>query len=196
VAEPGLVPTPDGRGVLVQQLRGRWAIEARIEEHGGRLVIVSLVVSSVAGSTPEGGVTAQLLRGIKPGDLLRFAREWEAWAEERGYSLLDEESTERLRQSSRKAQGRPRGREWYAQVAMDYLAALREAPSAPIPKLVDTLTARGWPATPSLARDWVRLARDYGWLTRPVGRGRPGGTGTPQLRAWVRKQQRRKGGRS
>ena len=158
-----------------------WQTNLRFVIREGRPVIAQLTVSpyratrwSAAMDIPPQGLTASDLRKIHiqwDDDLhAHFAAKWAEFGDEVAISR------------TRARRYEHRGDDWYAEKAIDYLNALRQAPNRPNAWLVEQY---GRWVTRDNVRDYVHEARVRGFLTS--GRqGRAGAEPTDKLRAWAK----------
>ena len=158
-----------------------WWVFAEVVERQGRLVIKRLYITA-GESLPQEGLTARDLRRFPIGSAVRDTR-WK-WR----LRLFDEVIPPPP--PPERQQGRAREDEFYADVAVRYLAAFRKDRYRTNVVLRNDYLRRGWSpkkATLQQVASWVRLARRYGWLT-PSRRGVSGGEATEKLLAWQKKK--------
>lgn len=190
---------------------GPWQVEMVLGEVRGRMVVVETWIgppeptqsgirhlelpTTIPDDLPDAGLTAQDLRTLHIGEVLRRLQELE---DKDQLGILPKPTRVWFRESARKQQGRAKDEDFYAQVASDYLNVIRTHPAKPAIALAELYRKeRGRRNTkPTEVSTWVNQARRYGWLT-PSRRGVVGGEPTDKLLEWQKKQRRgrRKGGR-
>lgn len=170
---------------VVGELGQNWRVHARVIERRGRLVVSYLELWPAGDRPPDQGLTGRDLREIRLTDvgtaLLRrdsaFRRDW-------GVSILRRTSRKRMREAQRRKGGR-RNSDFYPEVARRYLAALAAEPRRPVASMTEQFRRSGMrDVSPQKVRDWVHLARVYGWLT-PGRQGYAGAEATRKLSRWL-----------
>lgn len=183
-ADPGCRTGGDGVGTdahaVVEQTTPEWRIRWVIAQQDGGLVVRDLHIETLARATPQGGITATMLRKLSPANVVRDA----------AADMPDPFTARVIEQISQQAQAeveqRPirRGRpplsdEHLARVALAYLDELRAG------RGVWRRMSRRFDRTPEAMRDQVRKARERGFLTEAAGAGQRGGEPGPALLAYI-----------
>lgn len=197
----------DAIGAVVEESLDGWQVRWVVAEQAGVLVVRSVHLEPIGTATPEGGITARLLRELSP---IRTLACFDPTATQEGGGAVDEYTTLAV-QFAREAvtrvgpdplPGRVRGRprlpeDLLARVAMAYLeefprgrgilARVGERPEV-IRAAADnqrTGSTRGGPIPAETVRDWVRRGRVEGFLTGTKV-GRAGATPGPRLVEYLR----------
>lgn len=166
--------------VTQRDISKEWQVRWLVAEQGGHLVVRSVTLEPLSGATPSGGVTASLLRELKPRYAIDAASP--AVPEPLQPGIADDLIAAGLRDAftSRHASGpvaapEPRrGRpplsdEHLARVAMSYLRELKRGPG-----ILARLAAE-FGRTEQAMRDQVSAAREREWLGPAPRPGQKGG---------------------
>jgi hypothetical protein len=177
----------------IEQKAGGWRVRWVLAKRDGAYVVRSVRVEPESPSTPAGGITTNLLRELSPASAVKLAQEgWEKARrplepfEEVGFGVAFlEEFVRRMGPAldEKPTRGRPRTSDHrLAEVALAYLDELPRGTGL-TQRIADRFTAQdGHRVDPSTVRDWVRRARDEGFLTRADGQmGRRGATPGPRF---------------
>jgi hypothetical protein len=160
--------TGDQEKAWVEVQHGPWIAAYAITVDEGQPVVAELRVTPTA-RVPAGGLTARMLRELKPGAAVA-----EAYAE----MGLDADRPPRRFAKARKQPTRPgrRGRDdsFYANIAWEYVRALTARSRHPVADTAEVLRKNDLHYSDAYVRDAIAEARRRGLLT-PARRGRAGG---------------------
>ena len=205
---------PEGRFPNPPHWRDPWRVEVVYVQREGRAVIASLrisiespisgdegedtdnpsVVKAMRDGLPPEGLTSANLRSLKLSSLRR--------ADETSLRALVVEHGLRdyldIRPKRRRARSMQQGRafddDFYAQLSIDYLDAVRTHPKRPLVALLKKYRLGDADLSEEdqrkLLRDRLALARRHEWLTGS-GKGRVGGEPGPRLIEWRKQQAKR-----
>ena len=150
---------------VIDETESGWRLRYGVSEQGGRLIIRSLLIEPIGSETPPGGVTAKLLRTIQL---------WKAM------TLLDAPAygpPTPFKPPPKRSVGRPRlSDDLLHKVAIAYLEEQHHGPH------LMARVAERFGTSETRARDWVRRARQEGFLTA-AGQGRKGALPGPRFTA-------------
>jgi hypothetical protein len=164
--------------------QGEWVARWLIAERAGRLVIRGLTLEPVGPQTPGGGVTASMLRSLKPGEAIASAsavvnqpttsiEDIASWSIRQA---RERRATDGPASPAERRKGRPRrSDEHMAAVAIAYLDEVGTSPS------IYHQLAKRFHLEERTMKSQVKDARDLGWLGPAPGPGRKGGGPGPRL---------------
>lgn len=156
-----------------EKITGGWFAQARMVVQGGRMVVAELRLSAIS-KTPPGGITQEVVRRVSLGSF--------------GPYVLAAKSFVDTGRAGRSIPPRPRPRRasgrddlFYARLARDYVAAIKDGSRSPVKDLAER---RNEPL--SRLRDMVHQARERGLLSCG-GAGVRGGELLPRAKILLRR---------